>query len=325
MGEDKDMRMTRWMLLLAAVWLAVFAAGCSGQNGKKSAPEPAAEKAGGFPVELTDGLGEKVKIEKEPERLVSLIPSNTEIAYALGLGDRVAGVSDFDNYPEETKEKEKIGGVEFNTEKIIALKPDLVLAHASTAASVKDGLRQIKESGIDVLIVNDAQSFKEVYKSIAMIGRATGREDEADSIISDMKSSLEAIAEKAAAATEEKTVFAEVEPEPAIYTTGKGTFMDEMLTLIHARNAAGNEEGWAKMSEESIIAMNPDVIITTYGDYVKDAPAQVLKRKGWKSVSAVKNRHVYDVDPDLVTRSGPRLAEGVEELAKAVYPEIFAE
>lgn len=115
----------------------------------------------------------------------------------------------------------------------------------------------------------------------------------------------------------------EVSPSPDIYTPGKNTFMDEMLHIISADNAAAELDGWAKIDEESMIAANPDVIITTYGYYKKDAVSEVTARKGWQDVNAVKNGQVFDVPSDLVTRSGPRLIEGVEELAKAVYPNQF--
>lgn len=254
-----------------------------------------------------------------------MIPSNTEVVFALGLGKKVVGVSDYDNYPEETKEIEKVGGMEMNTEMIVSLKPDLVLAHASSAHNSNEGLQQLKDAGIAVLVVNDAQSFDQVYDSIDMIGQATGEHDKANGIVTDMKTELKDIQEKAKSVKEadRKTVFVEVSPSPEIYTPGKNTFMNEMLQIISAENAAAELDGWAKIDEESMIAANPDVIITTYGYYTKDAVSQVKGRKGWQDVNAVKDDQVFDVHSDLVTRSGPRLIEGVEELAKSVYPNLF--
>ena len=109
---------------------------------------------------------------------------------------------------------------------------------------------------------------------------------------------------------------------PDMYAAGKNTFMDEMLTIIHAENVVTEEE-WPKMDQEAIIASNPDVIITTYGFYTDDAVEQVLSREGWQDINAVKNKQVVDVESDKVNRSGPRLVEGVEEFAKAVYPDVF--
>lgn len=276
-----------------------------------------------FPVTVKDALGNQVVIEKKPERIISLIPSNTEIAYSLGLGRKVVGVSDFDNYPEDATKKEKIGGQEINLEKIISLKPNLVLAHASTAHNSEAGLQQLKDVGIKVLVVNDAQNFDQVYDSISMVGEATGEAKKADEIIKGMKDKLADIKEKTKTIKEKKKVFVEVSPAPDIFTPGKNTFMNDMISSINAENIANDQEGWVKIDQEAMIKRNPDVIITTYGDYVKKPTEQVLSRKGWENVNAVKNKQVIDVNSDRVTRSGPRIIEGVEDLAKAVYPEVF--
>lgn len=280
-----------------------------------------------FPVTITDGAGEEVVIEEKPEKIVSLMPSNTEIAFALGLDDEIVGVSDFDNFPDEALEKEKIGGQEFNVEKIISLDPDLVLAHASNLSSGEQGLQQLRDADITVLVVHNAESFENVYETIDMIGKATGETEAAKKVIADMKATLDNVTAKVAniQADERKTVFVEVSPAPEIYTTGKNTFMDEMIQFVHGKNAAGDEEGWVQLTEEAIIALNPDVIVTTYGHYVDNPIEEVLSRQGWSDVTAVKNKQVVDVHSDKVTRSGPRLAEGVEELAKAIYPELFKE
>lgn len=186
-----------------------------------------------------------------------------------------------------------------------------------------DAIKQLKDAGITVLTVNDAQSFSEVYKSIEMIGEAAGAEKKADQLVKSMKSDLKDIQEKAKTISkdEEKSVFIEVSPDPDIYTTGKDTFMNEMLNVIHAKNAAADQTGWVQMTDEAIVKLNPDAIVTTDGVKAK----AVEKRDGWSEINAVKHHRVYDVDPDLVTRSGPRLIEGVEELAESIYPDTFKE
>ncbi len=277
-----------------------------------------------FPVTIKDAIDNEVVIEAKPERIVSLIPSNTEIAFALGLGTEVVGVNDYDNYPEEVAEKEKVGGMEFNVEKIISLNPNLVLAHASSAHNSVEGLQQLRDAGIAVLVVNDAKNFEEVYDSINMIGTATGAKEEAEKIVSEMKTKLEEIKAKAQEIkdADRKKVFVEISPAPEIYAAGANTFINEMLEMLHADNVI-TEEGWPKMDPEAIIKSNPDVIITTHGYYTEDPVANVVSRDGWQDISAVKNQQVFDVHSDKVTRTGPRLVEGVEELAKAIYPEVF--
>lgn len=317
MNKKMNYVLSLFIALFTVVTLTACGAG-------ESVTQEQSQSANEFNLKVKDALDHEITLTKKPERIVSLIPSNTEIAYALGLDEEIVGVSDFDNYPEEVTNKEKIGGIEFNVEKIISLKPDVVLAHESTAVSAEAGLTQLKEAGIVVLVVPDASSFEAVYDSISLIGEVTGTSEKAEEIVSSMKSSLKEIKEKTADVKNKPKVWVEVSPSPEIYTTGKNTFMHEMLETINATNAAGDQEGWVMMTEEKAVELNPDVIITTYGYYAKNSKEQVLGRKAWSEVPAVKTGRVYDIHSDLVTRSGPRLIEGVEELAKVIYPEIFA-
>lgn len=317
--------------LLAALMLIGLLAACgnneSMEEGKQGNTEPKTEQVAkdSFPVTLKDAADKEITIEKKPEKIISLIPSNTEILYALGAGDEVVGVSENDNYPEDVKDKEQVAGLELNIEKIISLKPDLVLAHGSAGDMWESGLKQLEDSGITVLVVHNAESFDEVYDTIDFIAKATGHTEEASDTINDMKAKLDEIEKKAADIKEEdqKSVFVEISPAPEIYAAGKNTFMDEMLKTINAKNSV-QEEGWPMINEEAIIKMNPEVIIVNY-NYVDNAVDQVLDREGWQDVAAIKGKQVYTVDENLVSRSGPRIVEGVKELAKAVYPDVFKE
>jgi iron complex transport system substrate-binding protein len=317
-------KLTSLLLILLLTLAALTACGEQKETVKDDANSSTEQKGEetAYPLTIKDAIDNEVTIEAKPEKIVSLIPSNTEIAFALGLGEQVVGVSDFDNYPEEATTKEKIGGMEINIEKIISLQPNLVLAHAS-AMNGTEGLQQLRDAGLTVLVINDAQNFEQVYDSIAMIGKATGETKKAEELIKSMQDKLAEIKAKAGEIKDKKKVFIEVSPAPEVFTTGKNTFMDEMITLINAENIANDQEGWVKIDQEVMIERNPDVIVTTYGYYTENAVQQVLARQGWENVNAIKNKQVIDVDSDTVTRSGPRLVEGVEELAKAVYPEVF--
>lgn len=314
--------------LLALLVAIGFLTACGTNDGDQTKKEETAEvnqNESGYPLSLNDALDNKVTLEEQPKHIVSLIPSNTEILFELGLNKEIVGVSDFDNFPKEAADKEKIGGMEFNVEKIVSLEPDLVLAHESTAKSAEEGLNQLKDAGVNVFIVQDAKSFEEVYNTIQDIGTLVGKKDEADSVVSEMKSDLKSIQEKASEVTEKKRVYVEVSPSPDIYSTGKNTFIDQMLSMVNAENVMSEQEGWVQVNQEAVISSNPDVIITTYGYYSENPKEQIMGRKGWEDVTAVKNGDVHDVHSDLVTRTGPRLVEGVEEIAKSIYPEVFAE
>lgn len=282
------------------------------------------EEASAFPVTFTDAAGKEITIEEKPENIVSLVPSNTEILYALGA--TAVGVSENDNYPEEVLDVEKVAGMELDVEKIVSLDPDLVLAHGMVANMWESGLQQLEDSDITVVVIHNATGFDETYDTIAMIGQAVGANEEAEQLIEEMKSSLESIKEKASEISDDdkKTVFIELGPAPDLFTSGKGTYMDEMLEVINAENVVTEENDWIQISEEQVLELNPDAIVLTY-NFIENAPEEVYAREAWQDITAVKEKQVYEVNEDLVSRQGPRVVEGVEELAKAIYPEVFGE
>ncbi len=304
--------------------LSIFMYGCSSSNDdstqKKEGPESTSSS---FPIEVKDGSGEKIKIEEKPEAIVSLLPSNTETAYALGLGEKIVGVSDYCNYPTEAANKPKVGGLEINVEKVLELNPDLVLLSASHFTNAKDTIKQFQTADIDVVIVPDANSFEEAYGTIELIAKATGTSEKGEEMINDMKKEVATIKEKASKIKDKKKVWIEVSSSPDLYTAGSGTFMGDMLEIIHAENIAADQNGWVTMSEEQVIERNPDVIITTYGYYIENPEEQIYGRKAWSEVKAVKNKQIYDVNNDTVSRPGPRLTEGLQLLAEKIYPETF--
>lgn len=323
-----------WQLWLTAVLATFLLTACGTSDDAKKDDTPETEQSGSqttdteqaeaaFPVTLTDAVGNDITLEQAPETIVSMMPSNTEILFALGLNDEIVGVNDYDNYPEEALEKEKIGGMEFNVEKIVAMQPDVVFAHESGLGSGEEGLQQIRDAGINVFVVKNATNFDETYTTIETIGQATGKTEEAATIIEDMKAKVEEVLAKTATVENEKRVFIETSDAPSIYAPGKNTFMQEILDMIGAENVV-TEEDWVMISPEEIVSQNPDVIIVMYS-YVPDIIESVKNRDGFADITAVKEDQVIQVDENLTSRTGPRLAEGLEEVAKAIYPEAFGE
>lgn len=319
-----------WQLALSSL-LAVSLLTACGQNdaqpkeNKTDNTSVQEEKAASYPMTLTDVTGNEITLEEAPKAIVSMIPSNTEILYELGLSEEIVGVSDYDNYPEEAASKEKIGGMEFNVEKIISLNPDLVLAHESALGTWDAGLQQLRDAGVQVYTVTNAETFDATYETIHEIGEATGKTEEATKIVEDMKAKIKEVQDKVAKVDTKKKVLVEVSPEPEIYTPAGNTIMNEMLGMINAENLVADLDGWIKIDPEEIVKRNPDVILTTYGNYTPDAVNLVLNRNGFSGVTAVKNKAVHDMDADLTGRMGPRLADGLELVAKNVYPEAFNE
>ncbi|MEC1305087.1 ABC transporter substrate-binding protein [Lysinibacillus capsici] len=317
-----------WKIGLSA-FLAVGLLAACGQEAKDNKPsneqqtqqETAQVDEVTFPMTITDALGKDITLEAPPEKIVSLIPSNTEILFGLGLNDEIVGVTDNDDYPPEAAEKDKVGGMEYDIEKIIALKPDIVFSHESSMSLSEEAIAQLESAGLKVFVVKNAQDFNETYTTIEQLGRATGKLPEAEKIVANMKAKVEEVLSKVKD-VEPKKVLVEASDEPDIYTAGNGTFMNAMLEMINAENVAVDGDNWYKIDAEQIIAKNPDVIVVTY-HYVPDILTKIPKRAGFDTINAVKNNAIVQVDESTTSRQGPRLAEGLEELAKAIYPEVF--
>lgn len=319
-----------WQLMLMAVLATFMLAACGTTDEPKKDETPATENTqtdsddvveAAFPVTLTDAVGNEITFDEAPKTIVSMMPSNTEILFALGLNEEIVGVNDYDNFPEEALEKEKIGGMEFNVEKIVSMQPDVVFAHESGLGSGEDGYQQIRDAGIKVFVVTNASNFDQTYTTIEQIGQATGKTEEAATIVEDMKAKVAEVVEKTSKVEDKKRVFIETSDAPDIYAPGKNTFMQEILDMIDAENVV-TEEGWAVISPEEIVSQNPDVIIVMYS-YVPDIIESVKNRDGFGDITAVKEDRVVQVDENLTSRTGPRLAQGLEEVAKAIYPEAF--
>ncbi|MFL1994821.1 ABC transporter substrate-binding protein [Lysinibacillus irui] len=317
-----------WKIGLSAFLTLGLLAAC-GQEEKndKSSNEPQTQQETSqvdeatFPMTITDAIGKDITLEAPPEKIVSLIPSNTEILFSLGLKDEIVGVTDNDDYPPEVAEKEKVGGMEYNIEKIIALNPDIVFSYESSMSLSEAAIEQLESAGVKVFVVNNAQDFNETYTTIEQLGRATGKLPEAEEVIANMKAKVEEVLAKVKD-VEPKKVLVEASDEPDIYTAGNGTFMNAILEMIHAENVAADADDWYKIDAEQIIAKNPDVIVVTY-HYVPDILTKIPQRAGFDTINAVKNKAIVQVDENTTSRQGPRLGEGLEELAKAIYPEVF--
>ena len=187
-------------LMLFTLLLTVLVACGNTETDKKVASEDeqqseqTTEQA--FPVTVKDAVGTDVTITEEPKRIVSLMPSNTEILFELGLGDKVVGVNDNDNYPKEVADIEKIGGMEYNLEMIVALQPDLVVAHEAGMYGLGDGVAQLEAAGIPVFVVKNAVTFEETYETIRQIGQLTGTTAKADEINKTIQAKIDEVADK---------------------------------------------------------------------------------------------------------------------------------
>ncbi|MFC0015140.1 MULTISPECIES: ABC transporter substrate-binding protein [Allobacillus] len=325
------MKMGSWkkLLILLVMAFVIALAACqggddtsseedSGVEENETSEETAEEDGDSESVTLTDKSGEEVTIEEEPERVVTVIPSATEIVYAVGGGDKVVGVDEWSNYPEEVTDIEKVGDMNLNIEKIVELEPDLVVADLNNG----EDIQALRDKGLKVVVLG-AQTLEETYEDLRLAGQAVGTEEKATEIVENMQNKIEEIEEKTAELSEDekKSVWFEIDQE--LFTAAEGTFMNELLQIAGGKNIMAGEEGWPQVSEEVVIESNPDVIITTYGYYMEDVEEQVLARDSWKDVTAIQNEAVHNIDNDLLSRPGPRLVEGLEQLVNILYPDLM--
>ena len=259
------------------------------------------------PLAIVDQTGVAIKLERAPERIVSLAPSNTEILFSLGLGSKIVGVTTACDFPAEAKAIDKVGDYNINIEAVVAKRPDLVVAVADLQMPVIQKLRELK---LKVIAVNP-RTLEEVFHAIGVIGDASGAGDVARKIVDGLRARVAAVELKAATipADSRPRVFVEIWNDP-LMTAGAGTFVDDLVRRAGGRNIVGHIDGWPQISPETVISAHTDVIILTCFNR-----AEVMARREWRKVPAVEEGRVFEIHPDLIVRPGPRLVDGLEALA----------
>lgn len=307
------MRTTRLILTAASLVVLLLLAGTAGA---------ATADGGERSVTVTDDSGKTVLIREEPQRIVSLAPSNTEILYALGLEDRIVAVTERCDYPPATADKPKVGGFStVNIEKVIAMEPDLIFAAPANTDEVIDRLRSL---GMTVVIL-DPQTITGVLHDIELAGRATGQEEQASTLIEGLGVRIGAVAKKAAENTAEDPSIAHVIWHDPLWVSGRGTFQDEVITLAGGTNAFGSVDDWSIVSLEEFITTNPDYILVSSGsgmdrDGYDAIYNYIINEPRLQRLDAVRNGHVYVIDADVVSRGSPRIVDALEEVADYLHP-----
>ena len=322
-------------LFILVLSLILSLAACTAEGGKGQEPandlvgqeiEQAKEDGGkeiksNFPVEIEDNFGNKLIMEEEPTKIISLDPSNTETLFALGLGDKLLGVSSNCNYPEEATTKEVVGSYDgMNLERIVELDPDIVLIYG---AGNEEENKILADAGIKVLGFMP-ESIASVTDSIETIANATGRQEEAQELIKEMMAKKESI-QDAVKGQEDVKVFYEIWHDP-LMGAGKGSFMDELITVSGGMNIAQDADGaYPQYDLEQLIERDTDVYMASQA--MEDITVESIKqRPGYDVISAIKNDRVYlfiGPEADMVSRPGPRIIDALEIVAKAIQPQAF--
>jgi len=278
------------------------------------------------PVLITDQLGRTVTLKTtHPERIISLAPSHTETIYALGLGDRLAAITDYCNYPPEAADKPSIGGFSTpNIEEIVAMDPDLVLA---TKMHESEIIPQLEAKGLTVVAVNPT-TIDDVIASLTLIGKVTGSGEEAANLVADIEERVKAVTDKTGTLTDdEKPHVLYIVWHDPLMAAGSGTLHDELIRTAGGVNIASELESYATIGLEVVIADNPQVMIAGVGMGTgEDLPLQfITKEERLGSTDARINNRIYGINVDIVGRPGPRIVEALEQFALFLHPEIFKE
>lgn len=296
--------------------------GCSQQpkevTGEESAQGQTEQVEKAFPVTITDSTDTEITMTQAPERIVSLAPSTTEILGALGVTDKLVGRTRYCDFPTEALAAEEVGGTSNpNIETIVALNPDLVVASTHVSDEVINKLREVN---IPVAFLNEQEDFDGTYSAIENIGLLVGRSKEAEAVVSEMKATVESVVERINNLEEDEVkprVYYAVWAGDSDSTATGDTFIGQMIELAGGDNIAKDATRWS-ISKEKIVEGDPDMIIIPAGKGLKET---LMTTDFYKDLRAVQEGHIYEIDDNMISRQGPRLAQAFEALAQIIHPE----
>ena len=277
-------------------------------------------------IDLTmDRAGASITLPAKVERIISMAPSTTEVLIDLGLADKIIAADT--NTQKDGLLKQDIpyfNMMKPDAEKLIALKPDVVFISGMSNAKGNTPFSPLIDAGICVINIPSSSSIEAVYLDIAYIAAAVKQEEKGAKIIANMKKEIEAVRKKGAAIAQDKkkTVYFEIGAAPHMYSLGTGTFINEMIEIIGAQNILADQKSWIAVSDEMVLAKDPDVILTNVS-YIPNPIDEIMARSGWASLKAVKGKKVFGIDTNSSSRPNHNIIKALKEMAKAVYPEIY--
>ncbi len=275
-----------------------------------------------YGVVVIDDLEREVRFNHPPQRIVSLDPSITEILFALGLNNEMVGVTDYCDYPEQARTTPKVGGyINPNIEAIALLEPDLVVTTLKT--NTPRLIQQLEDFGITVFVL-DPKKIEDIFENISSLAKITYREERAGELLGALKERLHGVRKKVAEISR-PGVFLGMGKDPLI-SVGPGSFAHDLIGIAGGRNVASQSSSpYRRYTLEEILLADPEVIIICSMAPDDSCLAQKRWWKRWTNMSAVRNSRIYVIESNLLTRPGPRMVEGLMEIAKAIHPEIFLE
>ena len=306
------------IFILTMICIIALLAACT-DGGEK----PSQTKDNNTALPATDRAGNEITIPKKIDKIISMSPANTEILIELGFGDKIVAT---DEYSKDIKGLPKdiplFDMMAPDAEQIVALEPDIIFTTGMSMAEGNDPYKPIKDMGICVVFIPSSDSIEGIYDDFMFFAKSLGAEDKGIEIVNGMITKIEEIEKKASTIDNKKTVYFEVAEAPSLYSFGKGVFLNEMIEIIGAENVLSEYDMWISISEENVIASDPDVIITNV-DYIENPVEEIKSRPGWENMTAVKNNDVYYVDNYATSHANHNIIIGLEQMAEAIYPDIY--
>jgi len=317
-GADAEIRRHRHAWFCAGI-VALFLILCDGAMASQTSGATVALPS---VRELMDEVGRKVQIPQEVHRVVSLAPNLTEIVFALGEGNHLAGDTDFCDYPAEAAQKPHVGGpVNPNLEEIVSLMPDLVLATKSI--NRRETVNALDHVGLPVFVSDDPHSVEGMIASVEHLGSALGAEKSAAMLAEDLRGRLSDLDRRLAGAAPRRVLFV-VWTDPLI-SVGRGTFIEDALRRAGGRSVVNTKTEWPHVSMEEIVRLQPEVLVfaSAHAGSTQRDIDELRARPGWKNLAAMQHGNIVVVS-DAINRPAPRMVDAIEHLARALHPEAFA-
>lgn len=275
------------------------------------------------PTTITDREGKMITIPEKIDTIISMAPSITETLIHMGLGDKLVAVDKYSVGIEGLPENLPVYDIMApDTESITALKPDIIFATGMSKANGDDPFKPLTDLGVFMTYIPSATSIDGIKEDIRFICQITHNSDKADSIIVEMEKEISEILSKIGNEKNGKTVYFEIAAAPSMYSFGKGTFLNEIIELLGAKNVLADMDSWVSVSEEVVIDKNPEIIFTNV-DYIEEPVKEITDRTGWNVITAVKDKAVYQVSKNASSRPNEYVTVAIKEMATALYPDLF--
>ena len=294
-------------------------AGCGKQEKKATTSSEKTEVT----LPTKDRSGKEITLPKEATKIISLVPSTTEVIEDLGKTDQLIAVdTQSSTMMTDLKKLPQMDMMAVDAEKLIAVKPEIVYVNDINLASSESVWKQVEDAGITVVNIPTSTSIKAIKEDVQFIADSLSEHEKGQKLIKTMDQEIDEVAKIGKTIKKPKTVLFEVAALPDIYSFGNGTFLNEMIETIGAKNVLANEKGWLPVTEEAAIAAKPEVILTNV-NYMKDPAKEILARKNWENVPAVQNKEVFEIDNMSSSLPNNHITKALKQMAKAVYPEEY--